>query len=387
MRSSLYLCSLGLLAGLYLPALAQNPHGDEGSANVYMTGTEVRPTGPIQGDLVAAAGRISVEHPIEGDAVLAAGSIDVRSRIGEDLRVAGGFVTLAGKVEGEALIVGGSIAFGPDSVVRGRTWLAGGDVAVAGRFQNDIRVYASNVLVLGQITGNAHFFGAQIEVLSNARIDGNVTYVSNTPIKIHPGAVVRGTVSREAGRLPILHLPGWPPFRPLLMFGLLAAGALLLALFPRFTASAVQTVHASPLGSLGLGTAIFFSLPPVILLLVITIIGIPIALMLAGIYAAALLAGFLVAAFFVGERLHRFVRKRNTAAYWTRIGTLAVALIILWLVRHIPYVGVLLILVALVIGLGAMVLQTFSHYTTRSSPGSPSAPVSRSRAGGNQASD
>jgi hypothetical protein len=366
MRRQTYLCSLALLAGLCLPALGQDPRNEEDSANVYMTGTEVRPTGPIHGDLVAAAGRISAEYPIDGDAVLAAGSIDVRGRIGEDLRVAGGFVTLAGPVHGEALVVAGSIAFGPDSDVGGRAWLAGGDVVVAGRFRREVKVYARNILVLGHVTGNVHFFGTTIELLPTARIDGNVTYVSNTPIRIHPGANVTGKVTREPGRLPTLRMPGWPPFRPLIMFGLLAAGALLLALFPRFTASTVQTVRGSPLGSLGLGTAIFFSLPPVILLLVISIIGIPIALVLAGVYAAALLAGFLMAAFFVGERLLQLARRRAAAAgYWARIGTLAIALLILWLVRHIPYAGGLLILLALVIGLGAMALQAFSRYATR----------------------
>jgi hypothetical protein len=366
MRRQLTLCFLVLLAGLSLPALGQAPRQEEGSDNVYMTGTEVRPTGRIHGDLVAAAGRISVEHPIDGDAVLAAGSIDVRGRIGEDLRVAGGFVTLAGRVEGEALVVAGSIAFGPESDVGGRAWLAGGDVAVAGRFHREVKVYARNILVLGHVTGNVHLFGATIELLPTARIDGDVTYVSNTPIKIHPGASVTGQVTREPGRLPALHMPGWPPFRPLLMFGLLAAGALLLALFPRFTASTVQTVRVSPLGSLGLGTAIFFSLPPVILLLVISIIGIPIALVLAGVYAGALLAGFLMAAFFIGERLLQIARRRTASAgYWARVGLLAIALLILWLVRHIPYAGGLLILLALVIGLGAMALQAFSHYSSR----------------------
>jgi len=330
-----------------------------------MTGTEVRPTGPIHGDLVAAAGRISVDYPIDGDAVLAAGSVDVRAKVGEDLRVAGGFVTLTGRVRGEALVVAGSLAFGPEAEIAGRAWLAGGDIAVAGLFRQDVKVYGRNVLILGHVIGNVHIVGATIEVLPSARIDGNLTYVSNTAAKVHPGAQVSGTVTREPGELPTLRMPGWPPFRPLLMFGLLAAGALMLALFPRFTATAVQTVRASPLGSLGLGTAIFFSLPPVILLLVITIIGIPIALMLAGIYAAALLAGFLVAAFYVGERVLRLVRRRAVAAgYWARVGMLAVALIILWLVRHIPYAGGLLILVALLIGLGAMLLRAFNHYAS-----------------------
>ncbi len=368
MPGRIWLFSLALLASLSLPALGQGQQApaDDEPSNVYMTGTEVRPTGPVHGDLVAAAGRISVDHAIDGDAVLAAGSIDVRGRVAGDLRIAGGFVTLTGRVRGEALVVAGSLAFGPDADVGGRAWLAGGDVAVAGRFHHDVKVYARNVLVLGHVTGNVHLFGATIEVLPSARIDGNLTYVSNIPIKIHSGARVAGKVIREPGQLPTLRMPGWPPFRPLLMFGLLAAGALLLALFPRFTASAVQTVRASPLGSLGLGTAIFFSVPPVMLLLVITIIGIPIALMLAGLYAVALLAGFLVAAFFIGERLLKLGGRRAAAGgYWARVGMLAIALIILWLVRHVPYVGVLLILCALTIGLGAMALQAFSHYSTR----------------------
>ncbi|HXV12135.1 MAG TPA: hypothetical protein VD839_15150 [Burkholderiales bacterium] len=368
MRGPIWLCSLALITSVPLPALGQGKEApaEEESANVYMTGAEVRPTGPIHGDLVVAAGRISVDHAIGGDAVLAAGSIDVRGPIGGDLRIAGGFVTLTGRVRGEALAVAGSLAFGPDAEVGGRAWLAGGDVAIAGRFRHDVKVYARNILVIGQVSGDVHLFGATIEVLPSARIDGNLTYVSNTPIKIHSGARVAGKVIREPGRLPTLRLPGWPPFRPLLMFGLLAAGAVLLALFPRFTASAVQTVRASPLGSLGLGIAIFFSLPPVMLLLVITIIGIPIALMLAGLYAVALLAGFLIAAFFVGERLLRLAGRRAApGGYWARVGMLAVALIILWLVRHVPYVGGLLILAALTIGLGAMALQAFSHYSTR----------------------
>lgn len=362
-RHLLFPFAIALLA--LLSAAVQAQRTDVEATNVYMAGPEVRPTGPIGGDLIAAAGRISLDHPVDGDAVLAAGSIDVRSRIGDDLRAAGGAVSLSGRVLGEALIAGGSIAFGPDAWVAGRAWLAGGEVAAAGRFDKGITIYARHILVLAQITGDVHLVAKTIEILPAAHIGGNVTYVSDTEIKVHPGARISGKIVRQPGTFPTLRLPGWPPFRPLLMAGLLAAGALLLALFPRFTASALRTVGASPLASLGLGTAIFFSVPPVIMLLIITIIGIPIALVLAGLYAAALLTGFLVAAFFVGERLLQVARRQTAAGYWMRVAALAVALLLLWLVRHVPYVGVFLILLALIIGLGAMLLQAFSSYAGR----------------------
>lgn len=359
-------CRLATLALIF--ALSTAATYAQHTGNVYMTGADVRPLGPIDGDLVAAAGRISLDFPVAGDAELAAGSIEMRSRIGDDLRAVGGIISVAGSIKGEALIAGGSIAFSPDAEVGGRTWLAAGDVAVAGRLGSGLTVYAKHILVVGQIEGDVRLLAETIEILPAASINGNVSYSSRNEIKVQPGASITGRVVREPGdfppRLP-LRLPGWPPFQPLVMLGLLAAGALLLALFPRFTASALQTVGASPVKSLGLGTAIFFSVPPVIVLLIITIIGIPIALVLAGLYAAALLAGFLVAAFFVGERLLALARRQTAAGYWTRVAALTVALLLLWLVRHLPYVGVWLIVLALVVGLGAMVLQAFSHYSQR----------------------
>jgi len=66
--------------------------------------------------------------------------------------------------------------------------------------------------------------------------------------------------------------------RPLLLCGLLVAGIVLFALFPRFTMTSSETLARAPIKSLGLGVALFFSVPPVVLLLVITIIGIPIAI-------------------------------------------------------------------------------------------------------------
>src|SRR5262249_9052602 len=77
------------LLGLLLPAPAFAQGDDRSTENMYLSGTEVRPTGPVMGDLVAAAGRITIDHYVQGDAVLAAGSIDLRGSIGDDLRAAG----------------------------------------------------------------------------------------------------------------------------------------------------------------------------------------------------------------------------------------------------------------------------------------------------------
>lgn len=345
---------------------AENGATDTGS-NIYLAGTEVHTENPIHGDLVAAAGRIRVEHPISGDAVLAAGSVEVYGRIGDDLRAAGGIISVSSHVAGEALLAGGSVSLGPDSEIGGRVWIAGNDIVIGGRLNNGLKVYGKKVLVLGTVVGPVDLAAEHIEILGSARILGNVIYSSRHEIRIAPNALITGKIVRTPGTFEFLHpgfkVPGWPAFSPLLLLGLLAAGMLLIALFPRFTRAATQAVDAAPLKSLGLGAAIFFSLPPVILLLVITIIGIPIALALLAIYATGLLAGYLVLAFFVGDKLLRVARRPPAATFGWHAASLAAALVLLWLVRHLPYVGGLVVLIALLAGLGAIVLQAFNDYS------------------------
>ena len=355
---------LAAVAVLWLALLSPAGAGEGDPANVYMAGADVTIDAPVDGDLYAAAGRVSVGQPVSGDAVIAAGSIDLTSTIGDDLRAAGGVVGVGGRIAGEVLIAGGSIAFGRDTEVLGRVWLAGGDIAVAGRLRGGLKVYGKNIVILGEIHGPAKLHGEQIEILGSARILGDVRYSSQHEIRVDPQARITGSVTRKAGafEFPRPTIPGLSALRPLLLLGLLAAGALLLSLFPRFTANALQTLGTAPLKSIGLGTAIFFSLPPVILLLTITIIGIPIALVLAACYGAALLAGYLVTAFFIGDRLLHAARPRVTSAFGWRIGSLTVALVLLWLAYTLPYAGAFILLVALFAGLGAMVLQAFSSY-------------------------
>ncbi len=341
-------------------------------SNVYLAGAEAHTASPIPGDLVAAAGRIRVDHAVGGDSVLAAGSIEIYGNIGDDLRAVGGVIGVSGRVGGEALLAGGSVSIGPHSEINGRTWIAGKDIVIGGRLRNGLIIYGKNVLVLGEVIGNVEIQAEQIEILGTARILGDIAYSSNHEIKIDPQATIAGKVVRNPGTFefyrPHVEFPALRAFRPLLLLGLLAAGILLYAVFPRFTLSTARTINTSPLKSIGLGAAIFFSLPPVILLLVITIIGIPIAMALLALYATGLLIGYLAVAFFVGNKLLGVARRHQPEpGFGWRIGALAVALMILMLARHLPYVGDLLIFVALFAGVGAIVLQAFSSYAGRAS--------------------
>jgi hypothetical protein len=309
-----------------------------------------------------------VSGAIAGDAVLAAGSVDVRAPVGDDLRAAGGIITFGSVVNGETLALGASVHVTPQAELHGRAWLAGNEVAIGGRVGGEVKAYGRYITVSGELNGPVQLSAERIELKPTARVNGDLTYSSTHRIVIHDGAVVSGKVSREAGvfEIPRPHfkIPGLGALRPLLLLGLFAFGLLLYAVFPRYTVSATRTLETAPLKSLGLGAALFFSGPPVLLLLVITIIGIPVALVLAALYAVAVLAGYLIAAFFIGGRLARLAGQTLDRPAW-RLLALAVALTALWLLRQIPYAGGLIGLAALLFGLGALALQAFTQYSDR----------------------
>lgn len=339
-------------------------------ANVYLGGSSVRPTAPVKGDLFGAGGSVTVDQPVGRDVVVAGGDVQVKGPVGEDLRAAGGQVAVGGRVGGEALLAGGTVSLGPGSDVAGRAVLMGGHVIVAGHIGGGGRIYASKVSISGDVEGDLKVLAEEIELLPGANIRGALNYASRKDIRIDPAARVAGTVTREEGPEQWRTQPRdrgtgvgvWPFW----LLGLIAAGALFVLVFPRFSEMAESRVGDAPWASLGLGAAIAFAAPVVVVLLLVTIVGIPLALAFMAAYAIALLAGYLTVAGYLGRRLASILRKGMEMTPGWRIGALAAALLVLGLVGMIPFVGALILLIALTLGTGAFVLQLFRRYSTAS---------------------
>ena len=357
-----YLTVLAFVAGLCHAAEDR----DTQAGNVYMAGAEVRVDRAVNRDLVAVAGRIEVVEPIAGDAVFGAGALDVRASIGEGLRAAGGVIKVTSTVHGDLLLVGGHIEIAPTAEIRGETWIAASRVTVSGRV-SALKLYGREIIIAGEVNGPLELSGRHIEVLSTARIHGDIEYSSSEQIKIDPAARISGQVNRATNTIdisnPLADIPILQALRPLLLAGLLAAALLLYGLFPRFMEHASILMREAPLRTLGLGTAVFFSVPPVAVLLVITIIGIPVGILLGAFYAVALLAAYVVTCFFIGETMARAVRQ-SPLSRRSRMMLLTLGLVILSFVTTLPYVGPFLLLVACIAGLGAIGLQAFSRYSS-----------------------
>lgn len=344
------------------------------AGNDYYAGGELRIDEPVAGDLFAAGGTVSLRRGVGADATVVGGMVTVRAPVGQDLRVAGGEVTIRDAVEGELAAAGGSVTLAESANVSGSALLAGGEVTVNGRVGKGARIYAGEIAINGNIEGDVRLYAPQIAFGPNARIDGNLFYASAEPLPDEQLQKVSGRVVRE--RTPKAwtgehrsSMASW--FHPVFFLGMLALGFVLYLLFPNAIDGVSRTVADAPGRSMLAGMALLFCLPPLAILLMVTIIGLPLAFVVLLAYPLLLLLGYLGAAFALGRKLADAGKQPQTLGKGRQAAFLAAALVVLALVRLVPVVGWFIVFIALVCGMGGWAVWMHGRYRGTSNVGGP----------------
>ncbi|HJV50793.1 MAG TPA: polymer-forming cytoskeletal protein [Noviherbaspirillum sp.] len=337
------------------------------AGNTYISGSDLVIATPVAADLFAAGGRVSVEREVGADAAVAGGSVTIRAPVRQDLRAAGGHVDIEGNTDGELVAAGGNVRVGEAAVVAGSAWLAGGDVTVAGKIGKGARIYAGNIAISGEIDGDAHLYGQQIKLLPGAIIRGGLFYTSPNELIRDPSAQVLGTLTHEPTP------PEWSKehgprramswFHPFFVLSMLAAGMLLYVLFPAAALGPQRAIRQYPLRSLLLGLALVFTIPPVAILFMVTVIGLPIGFALLLLYPLSLMLGYLATAFLIGRQVATAAKQPEPASLKRYALFLLLALIVLSIAAAIPFLGGIVMIAAVVLGLGgwAVWIQTSYH--------------------------
>ena len=254
----------------------------------------------------------------------------------------GGVTGLLVRVEGDVVISRGESA---DLVV-----VVSGNAEVRGR--------AAAVVVLG---GEARLIGARVGHVAVVRgavylgegavVEGDV-WLAWARLEQAPGAEVAGRVHRGVAD----YGWGWLAISPLHSLGLavvaVSLALLAVAAVPRRTLAAGAALTRQTLGAVSWGLVLFLAVPAVGALLFFTVVGLPASLVMLGLLLPlAFLAGFTVSA----VRLGRWVlRSSATRPY----GAAALGSLLLLVVGLVPVAGQILVLLAGMLGAGAL-LGTF----------------------------
>jgi hypothetical protein len=338
-------------------------------SDYFGAGGIVNLTDPVAGDAFIAGGQVTIASEVNGDLVVAGGEVSVGGGVGDDLYAAGGDVKLDAMVNGNARIAGGDVSVGPATVIAGATSLTGARIDFEGNSHGYLQASGASVHLSGQVLGDAEVRSEDLVIGPETQIGGRLIYHGPKAPVLPEGAVISGGVEfheAKAGRY--MHEPHAPVRETthrvgsvLWFVGVFVVATLFLVLFPGFATRAADAIGRDPLRVLGLGLAILVCVPFVTVILLITIIGIPLALLVIPLYLLLLFLGWVTAALFVGQRGLAAVRPGQPATLGLRLLALFLALVALWLVKQVPFVGGLIGFLALIAGIGALVWQAWSR--------------------------
>ncbi|MCJ7450995.1 MAG: hypothetical protein MUO39_00765 [Steroidobacteraceae bacterium] len=326
-------------------------------------------TDPVEGDAFLAGGQVATASEVNGDLVAAGGEVSIGGSVGDDVYAAGGDVKVDAIIHGNARVGGGDVAVGPATVIAGATTLTGGSVDFEGNSHGLLKISGGTVTMAGQALGDVDVRSEELVIRPETQIGGRLIYRGPAEPVVPEGAVIAGGVEfHESGHGKFMHDEGGPVREAvhwvgsvLWFAGVFLVGALFLVLFPGLSARAAETIRRDPWQSVGLGFAILACVPIVAVVLLVTIVGIPLALLLVPLYLLLMFLGWIVAALFIGQRGLAMVRGTAPASTGWRLLALLLALLALSLVRHVPFIGGIVVFVTLIAGIGALVSQGWAR--------------------------
>jgi hypothetical protein len=337
-------------AGARVNVVADNYQG------VWAVGAIVSVKGSVRDAIRACGAEVDIDAAAGGDVSSCGAIVSIKGTVGRDLFVASARPSVDARVGGNLKVVGARVLVGPQTQVQGETTIVGAEVLFAGTSQGPASFYGDSVQIDGRVAGDVLVRARSVTIGKGAVIEGAVTFETFGEPVVDPGATVRGRQTVTLPRPPEPDVGGI--FAALGMMFVFAVGAglvlgiLLLIVARPFVERAVAAMRGAPLNSALVGLLVVILVPIIAIVLMVTVVGIPVALLALLAFPLMLLTAGVLAAFGVSDWLLN--RERAARSFGGRLLLLIVGLIVLTLLGLIPIIGFLTWVLAVLIGLGAL---------------------------------
>lgn len=336
--------------------LAQNQQVNE---SLFAAGRSVDISSEVNGDIFCAAQTVNISGIVHGDVICAAQTINLTGRVDGDIRLAGQTVTVGATVSGNATIAGQSFTLASTGSIGGDATIGSTDTTFNGPVGRDVAIGGNNVTIASSVGRNVKASAINLHLNSSANITGDVDFTSKNEVDKAAGAVVGGKVSRSEpvkkgtsknGAVFGFQL-AWFFYCFLAM--LLTAMAIAL-LFPRLLQVVSDNAMPRPWKALLTGFLAFLAMPFIVLILAITVIGMPLAFMLGMLWLVVILLSGPIFGYYLG----RIILK----GYHHVLPIMLLGASILLVLYFIPFIGILALLSATWVGSGMLLLEVFNRF-------------------------
>jgi cytoskeletal protein CcmA (bactofilin family) len=339
--------------------------------DLYLWGSTVNFDGTVVGDIISAARIVTINGTTDGSVTAAAQKVTVNGEICRTFRCFAQTVNITSKVDGDVVAFCADMTLGNDAVVGKDIAIFSGEVFLDGTVGGKAYISGATITIAGRIDGDVTIIGDKISIAPDAVIGGELNYTSKTKANIASDAQIAGDVkwkkksksSESSDNGSMTPSPtGW--FWSLVFFvGSLLIGIIMILVHRERIVAITEEIRNNAAIDGLVGAAVIVVVPLLIVLIAITLVGIPIAVAGLAIYGIL----FLIAKVFVGITIGLVLLGTLKKTGRISLGwALVVGMILLAICFKIPVVGWIVYILAWAIGAGAMTMLLFRKKSTTS---------------------
>ncbi len=316
--------------------------------DLYGAGYTVVQSGGVTGDAHLVGGRVNLSGVVATDTLALGLTVDVSGKVGDDLRIVGGDVTVSGEVAGDLFVIARTLNVLSQARIAGDVIFFGQEGTIDGAVGNDVVGRMTSLRLDGPVGGAVNVETNNLTLGDGAAIAGNLEYKSSDDLTRAPQAVVEGEVVRSTAAPVDVRTNAET-----------ALGVLLLVLFAvlswyvflrRSLEEVVRRGTDHPLRSGLVGLALLFVAPFLAGVLVVSQLGLLVGLVVGVVYLLLLvLAAVLLPALVGGFLVRQLLPRSGLSVWWILLGSIIVAALFL-----MPPILAVIPLTLLMISLGAL---------------------------------
>ena len=264
---------------------------------------------------------------------------------------AGNNINIKENILKDLFVAGNKIVLYEEATIGRDAFIAGSNVTIMTNIARDLRVGANHINISGiTIEGDAYLYADNITLDENTTINGKLTYQEGTKINGLDLAKVGEVITTKKVEIEVKQ----PHINPIknIIFNICAGIITMLILFymlPK-TKERLDKVDLKIdiiVKNVCIGFLILILVPMVVIMTVFTNILTPVSLILACVYGISIYLGSLLSAYIIGSLLTKVIIKKDNKYLAITIGV-----IIVRLVKLIPYIGSFISVICLLYGMG-----------------------------------
>lgn len=351
----------------------------------------VTTNGTLDGDLFAGCYSVTTNGEVSGSVYTGAYQMRHTGKIDRSIRVFSYECMIDGYVGGSALIFSANLTIGKGAIIERDARIGGSKITIEGTINGDANIEGDDIIITGYIGGDVVLRGKRIQIMPPAVIGGTLKYITakQEDLEIQPGVTLIGEATWESAESESDEDEDDSAFTAavITISKLLAAflfGIILLRIFPRQSTRIARQLRIRFAASLATGivtvlavilTAIILFVSGIFVIagyamiqdgstvagaltLIVSMLAVPVSMFATICGTLMLFSGIVFFAGMLGYWPTKWIRSHAADTSKTQ---LLLGLCLLGMLAWIPYVGVLILVLANIVGGGAVVLGIKDH--------------------------